>query len=179
MEFIRNGFNLTYFAIFGYVLLPILLLSWLVSAFVSLKGSVWLLMIDKLVTLLYQVISYVSQWPIVKVVTGKPPLFLIIAMLVYYFGFLGYTRRKASYYGVVLIMSMGLFVGLKYVNPFGTVAFVDVGQGGLSGHSSSFFAKATVIDTGGKLQFANQKKNKYHKLNIGYCLFEKSRGNSN
>lgn len=161
---------------FGYVLLPILLLSWLVSAFVSLKGSVWLLMIDKLVTLLYQVISYVSQWPIVKVVTGKPPLFLIIAMLVYYFGFLGYTRRKASYYGVVLIMSMGLFVGLKYVNPFGTVAFVDVGQGDCLVIHPPFSAKATVIDTGGKLQFTNQKKKQVPQAKYQLLPFLKSRG---
>jgi len=164
--------------LFGYLILPLLLVSMILAYIAPLSSSIWLNLLESGLTFFYKGIDSLSSVQGLRLLLGKPSIWLLAVYL--YVGFVWLSRtRKGVLSGLKILIIMLTSISLiKYLQPFGTVAVLDVGQGDCLVIHPPFSTKATLVDTGGKLLFSSTKEQSKVQPQIKHTLlpFLKSRG---
>jgi len=130
-------FNLIITAVF-----PIFLLDLFIGGFLS-----------QLCFYLYQGMLYLMKWACqysFKLIIGQPPLYLVIAFFMsYIFALEKDAIYKKRHYYIYPLLSVFLMVINPYLNPYGSVTMIDVGQGDCYLISLAYNQENILIDTGG------------------------------
>lgn len=103
-----------------------------------------------------QVLFYFNQFAILHVRTGAIPsvIYLLSIGLIVYALIKWQTDQRVPF--VILGLVMLLPTGVKYFNPQGMVAIIDVGQGDGLVIKEPFHQGVLLVDTGGKVPFGEQ-----------------------
>lgn len=157
--------------LFGFML-PMLLFSLLLS---PLLPSLLISIIETLMMIIHQLPLKFSKVSFFTMTTGKPPLWLLMIVIgIEFYIFIKWESQKLSIKKLLsyFIITLMLLVCLKYINPQGMIAVVDVGQGDAIFIQLPFHRGNYLIDTGGQLDFkkedwqekANQRRNAEYTL---------------
>ena len=163
--------NLLFVPLFTWILLPLFFcLLFLSLIFFSNPFFQYaLLNIEKLLIAIEKMVETISKLPLITIVTGRVPLFLILWLICSLTFFVLTLEIKEKYIKkrffstILLLVSLLFFSNYQRYSPFDEVIVIDVGQG-----DSILIKKALgrgnyLIDTGGSLAFEmeewQQKKN--------------------
>ncbi|EKK20286.1 hypothetical protein FC87_GL000818 [Fructilactobacillus florum DSM 22689 = JCM 16035] len=136
--------------IFGRLVFPLILVSYLLGVFrlPGLQISNWLL---QQITV---VINGISQFP-GEIIFGKPQLVLVVLLLLVGLGaFFKQVWQRWITFFLLLLLSFGQI----HLPTTGEITFFDVGQGDSILIRAPFNQTVTLIDTGGRLDFGNHRR---------------------
>lgn len=173
-------FSLLFTPILFQVLLPLLVISFIMLAFLP---NFIIISIESIVRMIHLFAIWCQKWTMFQVTTGTFSKVLLILIIIGQFGCLIYWEKvkKISAKQVsFILLSPFMILSIKYINPFGIIAFVDVGQGDAIFIQFPFHQGNYLIDTGGSLSFEQEawKQKINSKRNADYTLlpFLKSKG---
>lgn len=161
------------------VILPILLVAFVMGLLVSSWSFNWL---EQLLLWFQQGGHLLSSVSLFKQVTGKLPFILLILSIgCQWLWLMEWEKKrtfwhKKSYFLVIVVFGLSF---VKYMDPRGMIAFVDVGQGDAVFVQLPFHQGNYLVDTGGRLGFNEEEWQKSSdKRGADYTLipFMKSRG---
>ncbi len=141
-------------------LLPIVVFSLVCGLFFSnWQLNVGLLICEKILQYLELLLSFLGKLSFLRIQTGQIATWQLLLALFLVFCWLALLteRRDSLKYCLLLLIFYSSFFWGKYINPVGTFAFVDVGQGDALFIQLPFHRGNYLIDTGGRLQFTTEK----------------------
>lgn len=165
--------NFLMMPLFSYAILPLTLLGGLVTPIVPLIGQ----LIAQSFTGLQTFLSWFAK-PQFMLTYGQLPAILVCLCLSLLFFSLAAKHHKISYYLGLTIIYVGSFLWVHFPLQ-GRVIFFDIGQGDSILIESAFHREVTLIDTGGRLNFAKetwQKRNSQSRAERIIVPYLKSRG---
>lgn len=135
------------------VVLPLLLLSFVFSFIVANHTFIWL---ENLLLIIQQLASKMNQVPFMKQVIGKPPLFLVVVVMISQWACLVLWEKNQKFLNKTccyILLIIGIVPFWKFMNPRGLIAFIDVGQGDALFVQLPFHKGNYLLDTGGVLAY--------------------------
>ncbi|MGX4686497.1 DNA internalization-related competence protein ComEC/Rec2 [Vagococcus sp. JNUCC 83] len=173
-------YSLIFTPILFQLILPLLSLALIVSFWLP---DVLIYLIERVIASVHLFAEWCQGFTLFQVTTGSFPVYVLIVLLVLQLVFLIHLEKIKTFSKIhllFLVCSPSLFIGMKYLNPFGMIAFVDVGQGDALFIQLPFHQGNYLVDTGGSLSFQKEewKEKKKSKAQADYTLipFLKSRG---
>lgn len=165
--------NFLIMPLFSYAILPLTLIGGLVAPVLPFIGQV----IAGLFTGLQTFLGWFAK-PQLMLTYGKLPAVMASLCLGLLFFSLAAKRHKISYYIGIGAIYIGSFLWLHFPLQ-GRVVFFDIGQGDSILIESAFHREITLIDTGGRLNFAKeawQKRTSQSRAERIIVPYLKSRG---
>ena len=165
-EFSLIGFviNSLYVPFFTIIMLPLALLSFLAMLLVPPATHLFFPVLEGTVWLSDFISNKLNNLPFITLTTGKPAsLLLIIYVLLIVFLFVRAEKGKWQMAIIPLVLLLVLHKGMAFLNPYGELIMVDVGQGDSIIIKLPFNQGVYMIDTGGVVMFPEepwQKKKK-------------------
>jgi competence protein ComEC len=158
-----NAFYVPFFTI---ILLPLALLSFLFLQLFSSAGSFLLLIMENAVRLIDFITLKLNHLPFITFSAGKPPMFL---MCLYILSVLFFFVKAEKVKWRIAVLPLVLFLGADkysdFINPYGELIMVDVGQGDCIIIKLPRNEGVYMIDTGGVMSFSEEpwqkRKNEY------------------
>ena len=135
------------------VIMPLLLFSFLTSFVLINNHFIWL---EKMLILFQSIGNKTNELTLFKQVVGKLPFWLLIILILSQIFILIEWEKRNSWLNrkIIVLGSLTLLVPFsKYLNPFGTLAIVDIGQGDSIFLQLPFHQGNYLLDTGGVLGF--------------------------
>ena len=135
------------------VIMPLLLFSFLTSFVLINNHFIWL---EKMLILFQSIGNKTNELTLFKQVVGKLPFWLLIMLILSQIFILIEWEKRNSWLNrkIIVLGSLTLLVPFsKYLNPFGTLAIVDIGQGDSIFLQLPFNQGNYLLDTGGVLGF--------------------------
>lgn len=155
--------NLLFVPLFSFVLLPLLLISYIVLSLAGELPAFYLLFLEDLVHYVNILAMKLSELPFSTIIIGKLEPFLLVMLIIlilqFFYTWEGFIFKKSKlplWLFAVPLMPLLFQIVLPYVDPNGQVVFLDVGQG------DSIFIKMPynqgnyLIDTGGVTPFEKE-----------------------
>lgn len=150
--------NLLYIPFISIVILPGVFIAFFLSFLFLPMGKILLLSLEKAVGFAHELLAVLQQVSFAVITVGKISPFCALLMFAsVVFGL--YLLEKQNQWRL-LFLPAGLFllilIGVKlapYVNPYGEVTFIDVGQGDSILIELPFRKAVYLIDAGGQLSF--------------------------
>ncbi|MDQ0414434.1 DNA internalization-related competence protein ComEC/Rec2 [Mesobacillus stamsii] len=154
--------NLFFVPFFSFGLLPLLLFSYIIFLFGS-PPPVYLLFLETLIHYVNLFATWLSGLPLSTLVVGKlEPILVILHILLLPLFFLKWeefvSRRSKPPMWIFTLPFLPLIMQmvLPYMNPYGKIVFLDVGQGDSIFIRLPYNQGNYLIDTGGVLLFAKE-----------------------
>lgn len=169
--FVVNSFYVPYFTI---ILLPLSLLSFLLMILFSPAASILFPFLNGAVIIADSVSHHLNSLPLITFSSGKPPI-LLAFLYILASGFCFIKAEKAAW-GPALLPLVLLLVLHKlsiFMNPYGEVIMVDVGQGDCLIIDLPYNEGVYMIDTGGAMIFreeAWQKRSQEYSISADVLL---------
>ncbi|MFW7433669.1 DNA internalization-related competence protein ComEC/Rec2 [Vagococcus carniphilus] len=135
------------------VIMPLLLFSFLTSFVLINNHFIWL---EKMLILFQSIGNKTNELTLFKQVVGKLPFWLLIMLILSQILILIEWEKRSNWFNrkIIVLGSLTLLVPFsKYLNPFGTLAIVDIGQGDSIFLQLPFHQGNYLLDTGGVLGF--------------------------
>ena len=155
--------NILFVPFFSFILLPLLMISYIILSSVGALPTLYMNFLENLVHSVNVLAMKMSELPISTLIIGKLEPMLLIALIVliplFFYKWEGFIFKKSKpplWLFAVPLMPLLLQIVLPYLNPYGQVVFLDVGQG------DSIFIKMPynqgnyLIDTGGVTLFEKE-----------------------
>ncbi|MBT2636474.1 DNA internalization-related competence protein ComEC/Rec2 [Bacillus sp. ISL-39] len=155
--------NLLFVPLFSFVLLPILLISYMILSILGELPAFFLNLLENLIHLVNFLAIQLSELPVSTFILGKLEpilqILLIILIPIFFFIWEGFILRKLKpplWIFALPVIPLLIQVFVPYLDPYGQVIFLDVGQG------DSIFIKMPynqgnyLIDTGGVMSFEKE-----------------------
>ncbi|WLR56276.1 DNA internalization-related competence protein ComEC/Rec2 [Mesobacillus subterraneus] len=156
--------NLLFVPLFSFVLLPLLLISYVVLILMGALPSIYLSLLEYLVHHVNLSAMKLSELPISTIIIGKLEPFLLIVQVIliplFLFRWEGFIFKKVkpplSLFTLPLLPLL-LQILLPYLSPYGQITFLDVGQGDSIFIRLPYNQGNYLIDTGGVMRFEKEK----------------------
>jgi competence protein ComEC len=176
-EFSLMGFltNLLYVPLFSVIVLPLTIIVYFLTVD-------WLILFHKfLLDGIQWVSAFFASFPLSTIVMGKPPFLLLIGyLIVIYFVFVLFEKRKYMLPGLLLLFYGAFHMLLNTYDPHGEIVFMDVGQGDATLIKLPYNRGTYLIDTGGEVQFPKEEwEERKNRFSVGEDIvvpFLKSKG---
>jgi competence protein ComEC len=154
--------NMLYIPLFSFIYLPGLYLLFLLQFLFGSTPSLLITLFVKIITLSNQLIEIFSHFSLANFTPGKPNLLflMIYILLILVIFYIWETKFHFKWKTHLLVCSFLLFTlqpGWNWLNPFGEVTMIDVGQGDSIFIHLPFGKGDYLIDTGGTLSFSEEK----------------------
>ncbi|WP_129044857.1 DNA internalization-related competence protein ComEC/Rec2 [Companilactobacillus metriopterae] len=145
-------YNSIFIPMFTYFILPITVIAGLTA---GLHWKIWN-SIDKLFGYIYYLFDKIASFKFLTIITGSIPYFVVLILISLA---LLIVESKIIFSKKFYLYSL-IFSGVIIFNKFpifGSVHMIDIGQGDSIVITTPFKRKTYMIDTGGKLNFNNEK----------------------
>lgn len=155
--------NLLFVPLFSFVLLPLLLITYVILLILGVLPSFFMYLLENLVHHVNLFAMKLSELPISTIIIGKLEPFLLIVQVIliplFFFKWEGFIFKKLKpplWLFALPLLPLFIQILLPYLNPYGQITFLDVGQG------DSIFIRMPhnqgnyLIDTGGVLSFEKE-----------------------
>jgi competence protein ComEC len=167
--------NMIFVPLYSFIILPFSILATLVVAVSSSIGPPIVNLFSEMLQLTHQIVLFASSIPYTTFTTGKPALLVTIGLVCSTFYLFFQFERYHSVYllirpAVLIIFVLIIQAALPYLNPYGKVLIIDVGQGDSLFIQRPFNKGSYLIDTGGRISFP---KEAWEESNNPYSLAEK------
>jgi competence protein ComEC len=174
--------NLIYVPYYTFIVLPIFLISFLLSFLFPTLIFFLLQQMEPLFVIMNEIVNACVEWDWHQIVTGRPSsviLMFLFFILIFTFYWMEKTERWWLSVVPLFILSLYSFIAPKW-NPIGEIVFLDVGQGDCIVIRLPFQSGTYVIDTGGSFSFPKEEwRQQKDPFSIGTDIvlpFLKSRG---
>lgn len=166
--------NMMFVPFYSFLVLPLSIASTFLIVIFPPLGTIFVAFLDAILSHTHLFVLNVLKLPFSTLVTGRPSvIFILLYCAGTYFLLLGleqkFPLKKLSHsagFIVVLFLGQALF---SYVNPYGKVMFIDVGQGDSVFIQLPFNKGVYMIDTGGRISFP---KEEWELTNNTYSIVE-------
>ena len=155
--------NLLFVPLFSFVLLPLLLISYIILLLLGALPSLYLNFLENLVHYVNLLTMKLSEIPMSTIIIGKlEPIFLtvqIILIPLFFFKWEGFILKKLKpplWLFALPFLPLFMQILLPYMNPYGQIIFLDVGQGDSIFIRMPYNQGNYLIDTGGVLSFEKE-----------------------
>jgi competence protein ComEC len=178
--------NMIFVPVYNFLILPSSVISLFLAVSINPIGKVIVHLVEISLELLNSFAQFISKTSFFTITLGKPSMAIMIAYYIVIFIFFitwekkrRLTKIKKFFMLVVMVMLVhGLF---PYLNPYGEVIMIDVGQGDSIFIQLPHRQAVYLIDTGGTATFFKKEewRNRMNKFDIGDDVvvpFLKSKG---
>ncbi|ESU30594.1 hypothetical protein G3A_20945 [Bacillus sp. 17376] len=156
--------NLLFVPLFSFVLLPLLLISYLILLLIGALPYFYLYFLENLVHHVNLIAMKLSDLPMSTLIIGKLEPFLLIVQIIliplFFFKWEGFIFKKLKpplWLFALPLLPLLLQILLPYLNPNGQITFLDVGQGDSIFIRMPYNQGNYLIDTGGVMRFEKEK----------------------
>ncbi|MCH1625002.1 DNA internalization-related competence protein ComEC/Rec2 [Fredinandcohnia quinoae] len=152
--------NMVFVPLYSILILPLSIFTVLVLIVFEPLGVIFANVLSSLLDIVNQIAIHASQIPLSTFTLGKPGLVLMMMYIIVIVYFLYYWEKHSRFFswpllGFPVIIVLQLF--LPYLNPYGEVTILDVGQGDSIYIELPFRKAIYLIDTGGSIPFEKEK----------------------
>lgn len=152
--------NMLYVPLYSVVILPLALLTVLLLSIFDPIGQIFAAMLSWMLEILNHLTVWVSQFTFFLLTPGKPGIFLMILYCASILSFLicwekSKTLMQRALLAPILVLIFHLL--LPYLNPYGEITMLDVGQGDSIFIELPYRKGTYLIDTGGNIQFDQEQ----------------------
>lgn len=155
--------NLLFVPLFSFVLLPLLLISYIILLLFGALPTLYLYFLENLVHHVNDLTMKLSEIPMSTIIIGKlEPIFLIVQIILIpmflwqWEGFILKKLKPPQWLFALPFLPLFMQIGLPYMNPYGQIIFLDVGQGDSIFIRMPYNQGNYLIDTGGVLSFEKE-----------------------
>ncbi|NRD75900.1 DNA internalization-related competence protein ComEC/Rec2 [Bacillus sp. BRMEA1] len=154
--------NIIFIPLFSFIYLPGLYVLFLIQIFVGFTPSIFILIFSEIINISNQLMEIFSRCSFANFNPGRPNLpFLIIYILLIISIFYLWETKYSYKWKEHLLLSCLLLFTLQplwnWLNPYGEVTMIDVGQGDSIYIHLPFNQGDYLIDTGGTMIFSDKK----------------------
>ncbi|MFX3624461.1 MAG: DNA internalization-related competence protein ComEC/Rec2 [Ectobacillus sp.] len=165
--------NLIYVPYLSFLIFPLCLASLILSFVFPPFATLISALLAFLIHISNELLLWCEQLPFRQLTFGQPPLWLtvlyslvIIALLLAWEGKV-WKRYRLHLLAALLLLAVVHYIA-PYVNPYGKVTFVDVGQGDCIVVQLPYTKAVYVIDTGGIVQWQREEwRSRKNEYNVG------------
>ncbi len=139
------------------IIIPLLLLTFILSFIFVNSQFLW---VETLLCMFQSVGIKLNQINLFKQAIGKFPFLILIVLIISQLFIIVEWERKGQFVTkkIIVLGSLTIFMPFfKYINPYGTLAFVDIGQGDSIFLQLPFHQGNYLLDTGGSLGFEGEE----------------------
>ncbi|MBT2685572.1 DNA internalization-related competence protein ComEC/Rec2 [Bacillus sp. ISL-37] len=156
--------NLLFVPLFSFVLLPLLLISYVILLLLGVLPSFYLYFLENLVHHVNLLAIKLSELPMSTMIIGKLEPFLLILQIIliplFFFKWERFIFKKLKpplWLFTLPLLPLFMQISLPYLNPHGQITFLDVGQGDSIFIRMPYNQGNYLIDTGGVMPFEKEK----------------------
>ncbi|MFT4412703.1 DNA internalization-related competence protein ComEC/Rec2 [Fredinandcohnia humi] len=159
-SFVSLPLNMVYVPLYSFVILPLALLTVFFLLFLEPLGELLVSILSVLIETVNQIAVFVSTWSLAEVTLGKPHLVIVILYVISIFCYLYQWEKQKRILNWSLLAPFVIFIFhycSPYLDPYGEVTVLDVGQGDAIYVELPFRKAVYLIDTGGTIQFEKEQ----------------------
>lgn len=156
--------NILFVPLFSMIVLPLTFLSFLIELILSPLAKPLISLHEIIITFIHAILTFIENLPLASITLGQTvPLFIVFYYVAIFYLFIRLegqeTFNRSSFkYSIPFILLIVMHFSYPYVNPFGKVTMINVGQGDSILIELPFRKAVYLIDTGGTLFFGVEEE---------------------
>ncbi|MEH7093788.1 DNA internalization-related competence protein ComEC/Rec2 [Neobacillus vireti] len=162
LSFIGIAANLLYIPLFSFVYLPAVYVLFMIQLLTGTTPDILIFFVQKTIELSNKLIQALGNVPFTNFSPGRPPnlitiLYIILIVSFFYVWERGAYPKKKVHIFVILVMLLSIQPCWNWLNPYGEVTMIDVGQGDSIFIHFPHGRGDYLIDTGGSMNFVEER----------------------